>query len=308
MQELGFEKSQADDCLYICRKNSNVVLLVLAYVDDMVVAGKDHARVQNFKKDLARHMEITDLGELHYILGIQVKRDRVACIISLNQTTYIHDILERFGMQNSNPVSMPLNVHERLSATQSPQTTEEKKAYLEYAKGLVYIQVIRSVIYATQTRPGILHAVGVLSQFSANPGKVHLKSMKRVLRYLKGTAHFALVLRCQGANRVDLVGWTDSDWAQDPDTRRLIGGFVFDIAGSKVAWSSKKQPTVALSTVESEYMAALNATKEAIWLQTLLEEMGFKQVSATTIHVDNQGCIALAPNPVNHSCAKHINI
>ena len=267
MQELGFEKSQADDCLYIRHENGNDVLLVLAYVNDMAVAGKDHACIQNFKKDLTRQVEITDLGELHYILGIQVKRDRVACIISLNQTAYIHDILERFGMQNSNPVSMPLNVHEHLSATQSPQTTEDKKAYLEYAKGLVYIQAIGSVIYATQTRLDVLHAVGVLSQFSTNLGKAHLKSMKRVLRYLKGTVHFALVLGCQGANRVDLVSWTDSDWAQDPDTgRRSIGGFVFDVAGSKVAWSSKKQPTVALSTVESEYMAASNVTKEAIWL------------------------------------------
>ena len=73
MQELGFKKSQADDCLYIRCENGNVVLLVLAYVDDMVAAGKDRARIQNFKKDLARHVEITDLGELHYILGIQVK-------------------------------------------------------------------------------------------------------------------------------------------------------------------------------------------------------------------------------------------
>ena len=211
-------------------------------------------------------------------------------------------------MQNLNPVSTPLNVCERLSATQSPQTTEEKKAYLEYAKGLVYIQAIGLVIYATQTRPDVLHAMEVLSQFSANPGKAHLESMKHVLRYLKGTAHFTLVLGHQGANRVDLVGWTDSDWVQDPDTRRSIGGFVFDIAGSKVAWSSKKQPTNALSTVESEYMAASNATKEAIWLRTLLEEMGFKQVSATTIHVDNQGCIALVHNPVNHLRVKHIDI
>ena len=106
---------------------------------------------------------------------------------------------------------MPLNVHKHLSATQSLQTTEEKKAYLEYAKGLVYIQAIRLVIYATQTCPDILHTVGVLSQFSANPCKAHLKLMKHILRYLKGMAHFALVLGHQGVNRVDLVGWTESD-------------------------------------------------------------------------------------------------
>lgn len=98
-----------------------------------------------------------------------------------------------------------------------------------------------------------------------------LESLKRVLRYLKATAHYSLILGRKGANNVDLVGWTDSDWAQDPDTRRSIGAFIFDVAGSKIAWSSKKQPTVALSTVESEYMAMSNATKEAIWLRTLTQ-------------------------------------
>ena len=308
MGKLSLKKSQADDCLYIHHEDGVVALLVLAYVDDMAVAGKNLVHVREFKKNIARHVEITDLGELHYILGIQIKRDCTARTISLNQTAYIRDVLERFGMENSNPVSTPLNTKECLSAAQSPQTTEEKKAYLEYAGGLVYIQIVGSIIYVMQTRPDVLHAVGVLSQFSANPGKTHLESLKRVLRYLKGTAHYTLILGRQGMNSVDLVGWTDSDWAQDPDTRRSIGGFVFDVAGSKVAWSSKKQPTVALSTVESEYMAASNATKEAIWLRVLLEEMGFKQISATTIHVDNQGCIALAHNPVNHSRVKHIDI
>ena len=83
----------------------------------------------------------------------------------------------------------------------------------------MYIQIIGSIIYVTQTCPDVLHAVGVLSQFSANPGKTHLESLKRVLRYLKGMAHYTLILGQQGMNSVDLVGWTDSDWAQDPDTR-----------------------------------------------------------------------------------------
>ena len=83
---------------------------------------------------------------------------------------------------------------------------------------------------------------------------------------------------------------------------------MFDVAGSSVSWSSKRQPTVALSTVEAEYMASSNATKEAIWLRVLLEDMGFPQTTATLIHADNQGCIALARNPVAHSRAKHIDI
>jgi len=87
-----------------------------------------------------------------------------------------------------------------------------------------------------------------------------------------------------------------------------MGGFIFEIAGSTVTWSSKKQSTVATSSAEAEYMASANATKEAVWLKTLLKEMDFPQISATIIFADNQGCIALTRNPVNHSRAKHIDI
>jgi hypothetical protein len=164
-----------------------------------------------------------------------------------------------------------------------------------------------SVLYATQTCPDCQYAVSTLAQFSANPGKAHFEAVKRVLRYLKGTADFGLTFGGSGEG-VDLIGWTDSDWAQDTDSRHSVGSFVFDVAGGSVSWSSKKQPMVALSTVEAEYMATSNATREAIWLWTLLEDFGFTQAEAMTIHADNQGCIALSWNPVSHSRAKHIDI
>jgi len=186
-------------------------------------------------------------------------------------------------------------------------TPDEKKAILEYAKGASYPERVGALLYATQTRPDCQYAVATLAQFSGNPGKAHFEAVKRVLRYLKGTAHFGLAFGGPKQG-LDLIGWTDSDWAQDPDSRRSVGGFVFDVAGGSVSWSSKKQPTVALSTVEAEYMAASNATKEAIWLRTLLKDLGFTQTQATTIYADNQGCIALSRNPVSHSRAKHIDI
>jgi hypothetical protein len=166
---------------------------------------------------------------------------------------------------------------------------------------------VEALLHATQTRPDCQYAVSTLAQFSANLGKAHFEAVKRVLRYLKGTADFGLTFGGSGEG-VDLIGWTDSDWAQDTDSRRSVGGFVFDVAGGSVSWPSKKQPTIALSTVEAEYMAGSNATQEVIWLRTLLEDCGFTQAEATTIHADNQGCIALSRNPVSHSRAKHIDI
>jgi len=107
---------------------------------------------------------------------------------------------------------------------------------------------------------------------------------------------------------VDIVGWTDSDWAGDVNSRHSVGGFVFDIARGCVSWSSKKQISIAISSVEAEYVASANITKEAVWLQTLLKEVSYSQSQATIVHVDNQGTIALAQNPISHSRAKHIDI
>ena len=104
------------------------------------------------------------------------------------------------------------------------------------------------------------------------------------------------------------MGWSYSNWAQDHDDRRSTSSFVFDVAGSSISWSSKKQATVATSSVEAKYVTSANATKEAIWLRTLLTELDFPPTMATMIYADSQGCIALANNPVSHSCAKHIDI
>jgi len=98
----------------------------------------------------------------------------------------------------------------------------------------MYIQVLGSIIYATQTHSDIQHAIGVLSQFGANPGKVHLEALKYVLRYLNGTAYFALILGWKGTDGINLIGWTNLDWAQDTDMQKSISGFVFNVAGSKV--------------------------------------------------------------------------
>jgi hypothetical protein len=154
----------------------------------------------------------------------------------------------------------------------------------------------------TQTCPNIQFAVSLVAQFSSNPGISHLAACKHILQYLKGTASFCLELGHRNNGDFDLVGWSDSSWAQDLDgTRKSVSGYVFDIAGRSVSWSSKKQTIVATSTIEAEYVVAANATKEAIWLHILLKELDFPQTTTTIIHADNQGCIALSGNPVSHS-------
>ncbi|KAJ3557795.1 hypothetical protein NP233_g11654 [Leucocoprinus birnbaumii] len=287
---LGFTRAWADDCLYILRQKGKISLLILVYVDDMLVAGPNFCMIISLKNDITKHFDITDIGKLEYILGIQVTRDRNARIIYLDQSAYIQKLVTRFGMENCHPIQTPVAVNHHLSSAQSPSTTYSQNEYNAYANGIHYLSLVGSLLFATQTRPDIQFGVGLVAQFSGNPGIAHLATAKRILRYLKGTANFRLALGRRKEGELDLVGWSDSNWAQDLDTRK------------------SKQSVVATSTVEAEYVASANATREAVWLRTLLKELDFPQTDATIIHADNQGCIALAGNPVSHSRAKHIDI
>ena len=293
MIKFGFICAFADDCLYIKRHEGNITLLILVYVDDIAIAGPDGYYIISFKSFLGKDFEITNLGELKHMLGVLVTRDCLRHLIYLNQLAYIQRTITCFGLENSTP---------------SHTTEAEKRAFEDYAGDIYYLSLVGSLLFATQTRPDIQFAVGLVAQFSNNPGIAHLEAEKRILCYLKSTVDYNLVLGKREKGKFDLVGWLDSNWAQDRDDCRSTSGFVFDVAGSFISWSSKKQATVATSSIEAEYIASANATKEAIWLCTLLTELDFPLATATMIYADNQGCIALANNPVSHSRAKHIDI
>lgn len=146
------------------------------------------------------------------------------------------------------------------------------------------------------------YSISVLSQFMAKPLESHWNAAKRVLRYLCGTVHFGILY-----TDVTLAGFSDSDWAGNLDDRRSITGYAFNIGSGVIAWSSKKQSTVALSSCEAEYQALCAATCEAIWLRRLLKDAGKEQKQPTSIKSDNQSTIKLAYNPVFHKNTKHID-
>jgi hypothetical protein len=158
------------------------------------------------------------------------------------------------------------------------------------------------------TRPDIAFAVSCLSRFMTNPTQQHCTAIKHLFRYLQGTRDLVLVYK--GDLKL-LIGYTDADWGGDVAIRHSTSGYIFNIGSGAISWSSKRQPTVALSSCEAEYMGQTQATKEAIWLQRLLAELHSreeKEFLATLIHGDNQGAIALSCNPYNHARTKHIDI
>jgi len=290
----GFVKSKNDPNLYVKKDENGNVALVSLYVDDLIITGSASHLIEDIKIQLAQMFDMKDLGEIHYCLGLEIWREGGKTMIT--QSKYTREILERFNMSDSKAVSTPLQQNIQLS---SVDETKE-------ANGTLYRQLVGSLNYLTTTRPDIAYSVSILSQFMAKPLESHWIAAKKVLRYLKGTVNFGIMYTddCD----VELTGYSDSDWAGNPDDRKSTSGYAFNIGTGIVSWSSKKQPTVSLSSTEAEYKALCNATCEAVWLRRILEDTGNKQMKATVLKCDNQSSIKLAHNPIYHARTKHIEI
>lgn len=204
-------------------------------------------------------------------------------------------------MSNCNPAKTPLPS----GFKPIPATDQEH----ELAQHRPYPKLVGSILYAaTVTRPDLAHAAGVLSRFISKWNESHWLAAKHCQRYIRGTSDLSLTFDAHSSKRVAL-GYVDADWGGDMDTRRSTTGYIFKVYGGTIAWKSKRQPTVALSTTEAEYMASADAAKQAVWLRLLLEDIGLGLGDqALQLVNDNAGAIALSKNPVNHEKSKHIDM
>ncbi|KAJ4722910.1 Retrovirus-related Pol polyprotein from transposon TNT 1-94 [Melia azedarach] len=240
----------------------------------------------------ALYIKIKD-EDILIVCFIEVRQEEDGIFIS--QQRYTKEILKKFKMENCKPISTPIKCGVKLSKHE-----EGEKVDSTFFKSLV-----GCLRYLTCTRPDILYATGLVSRYMETPTTTHLKAVKRILRYLKGTTNFGLFYSC--SDNFELVGYSDSDWAGDTDDRKSTTGFVFFMGGTAFTWMSKKQPIVTLSTCEAEYVAATSCVCHAIWLRNLLKELRWSQEKPTKIYVDNKSAMALAKNPVFHDRSKHID-
>ncbi|XP_055605684.1 uncharacterized protein LOC129753859 [Uranotaenia lowii] len=157
------------------------------------------------------------------------------------------------------------------------------------------------------SRPDICAAVNLLSRFQSGATDEHWNHLKRVLRYLQGTIEYDLVYK-RNSNAEPLIGFADADWGSDLDDRKSTSGSVFQVFGNTVLWTSRKQPTVSLSSTEAEYISLSQAACDAIWLRNILAEFGIKNIAPITVHEDNQSCIHIATEPRDQKRMKHLDI
>ena len=209
-----------------------------------------------------------------------------------------NDLLSKFNMTSATPKSTPLSTGLTLTKHDGDQ--------LDSATQSSYAELVGSLMYlSTCTRPDLSQAVGALARYMSAPTSQHWQAAKGVLRYLKGTSDLGITF---GGPNKDLIGYCDSDFAGDKDSRRSTTGFVFTFNNGAISWSSKLQATVAASTTEAEYMAAASATKEALWLRELMSTFNINMNSPVEIFCDNQAALSLIKNPIMSQRSKHIDV
>jgi hypothetical protein len=319
LKSLGFQPLAADPCLYYQWTDGKLSLISL-YVDDLAIASDSPSTIAHIRSRLMQQFKMTDEGELHYILGMKITRDRSTKAIFVSSSTKIEEILNDFYMSKCIPCPTPME-HVAISASDCPTVgsdawhSMQKVPYRECVGRLTHLM--------RTTRPDLAFSVSVVNRYLHNPGPRHWEAVKRILRYLKGTLNLVIriapgdfsttvsaVDRCpkSSPDSLPLTGNTDADWGGHPESFKSTSGYAFFLGSGLVSWSSKVQPHTATSSTHAEYIAAYHATSECMWARSFLGELGLLNLSLpTTLYCDNEAAIKIANYHMVTPRSKHFN-
>ena len=297
LKELGYHMIPANECLYQHLKKG---VYVATHVNDFLILGADINAIQELKSQLSKRFTMKDLGQCHTFLSIEISRNRKDRTIYLCQKSYIEKVLRVFGMESATGKAtlMETNRTQILTANIKQASEEDIKLFQSIIGSLMYAMI--------QTRPDIAFAVCFLSRFLSNLTTAHIQAAYRVLRYLRHTKTLGVTYH---GKEKGFKGCSDSDWGADIDTRSSTSRYLFFLYGGVITQKTGRQKTVALSSTEAEYYGLSNATREALWLRSLLQSLGYDEGrDPVVIEGDNQGSLALTENPEFHQRTKHIDI
>ena len=289
----GFERCPSEPTLFT-KSEGGKVLIVSIYVDDLIYTGNDKALMTEFRASMKREFDMTDLGKMKFFLGVEVTQGSKS--IYMSQRKYAQEILCKFGMENCNSTKTPIVPGCKLDKDEGGIKVDSTQ----------YKQMVGSLMYLTVSRLDLMYVMSLVSRYMERPTKLHMMAVKRILRYLKGTFELGICFQ-KGGNFDEMIAYSDSDYAGDLDDRRSTSGYVFMMSSGAVAWSSKKQAIVTLSTTEAEFISAAMCACQAIWMLRVLSHLKWYQ-DKCVILCDNCSTIKLSKNPVMHGRSKHIAI
>ena len=240
--ENGFKKGVVDRTLFTVEIDGKL-LLAQVYVDDIIFGSEDTFLCEKFAGLMTSKFEMSMMGELTYFLGLQVKQLKDGIFIS--QAKYARDMVQKFNLEGHHKeVKTPLPAGLRMGFAINDERISESK----------YRKLIGSLLYITASRPDIQFAVGLCARYQVAPMKSHYQAAMHILKYVKSTINVGLWYPRGGD--LKLRGFSDADYAGDTPTRKSTSGTLTYFGDCLVSWYSKKQPSVAQSSTEAEYISA----------------------------------------------------
>jgi Reverse transcriptase (RNA-dependent DNA polymerase) len=223
--ENGFTRGINDTTLFT-KKRDNDLLLVQIYVYDIIFGSTNAALAEEFSILMSSEFEMSMMGELKYFLGLQMKQTLEGTFV--NQEKYAKELMKKFGVEDSNMSKTPMATNINLDADESGKPVDISQ----------YRAMIGSLLYLTASRPDIMFSICLCARFQSNPKESHLKTVKRILKYIKGT--LCLGLWYDRQSELNLIGYTDADFTGNRVDRKSTSGTCQFLGGSLVSWSSRK--------------------------------------------------------------------
>jgi hypothetical protein len=288
----GFKVGNVDPTLFT-KTIAKDLFISQIYVDDIIFGFTNKSSCEEFSRIMIHKFEMSMMGELKYFLGFQIKQLEEGAFIF--QTKYIQDILKKFGMKNVKPIKTPMGTNGHLDLDTGGKSVDQK----------VYWSMIGSLLYLCASRSDSMLSVCMCARFQANLKEVHLRAMKRIMRFLVYTPKFGLWY--PKGSTFDLIRYSDADYARCKIDRKSTPGTYQFLEISLVSWASKKQNLIAMSTAETEYIVAGYCCAQLLYMRQTLRDYDCK-LSKVPLLCDNESANRMIDNSVEHSCTKHIGI
>jgi hypothetical protein len=301
LKSIGFKNSHIDPCLFY-RKDKNGFVMFCIYVDDGMLIGEEKA-IKTFKKEIESKFVIKNLGELTEYIGVNIKKTKDGSA-QLTQMDIIKKLENTFGdeVESMMNYTTPMGPGQRVVRPTEEDPLIDKEAQTKYRSG------VGMLLYLLKhSRPEISNAVRELAKVMDGALPAHYKDLKRAVKYVIDTKTKAFEMKVNKDKANTLEAYCDSDYGGDIDTRKSVTGYIVEYAGVPIAWKSRLQKSVALSSTEAEYYAISECVTEMMYCRNILEFLGIEIQLPMTLRVDNIGAIYLANNAFTGQRTKHID-
>nr|GEU30699.1 retrovirus-related Pol polyprotein from transposon TNT 1-94 [Tanacetum cinerariifolium] len=288
----GFSKGTIDPTLFTKRFDDDI-LVVQVYVDDIIVGSTDPRYATLFSDLMKSRFEMSMMEEMTFFLSLQVNQSPSG--IFINQSNYVNEILKKYGLNACDIVGTPMDIKDKLDLDQIRTSVDATK----------YRSMIGALMYLMSSRPDIIHVTCVCARYQAYPTEKHLKEVKSIFCYLRGTIKMGLWYTKDSG--LELTGLSDADYAGCKDTFKSTSGGAHFLGKKLVYWSSKKQDCTSMSPAKLEYVSLSACCAQVLWMRTQLTDYGY-HFDKIPIYYDSKSAIAISYNPVQHSKMKHIAV